>query len=149
MAEPRSLEQRKHDTLARLNADVDCWVATADPDGTAYLVPLSFSFDGSTLLLATPATNPTGRNLTRTGRVRLGIGPNRDVVMIDGTVTTFGPAEIPRAELDLFAERTGFDPSTLKGDWRYFRVRPLAVQAWREANEIAGRDLIADCEWLA
>jgi hypothetical protein len=148
MAEPRSLEQRKQDTLARLNADVDCWVATADPDGTAYLVPLSFSFDGSTLLLATPAGNPTGRNLVRTGRVRVGIGPTRDVVIIDGTVATLSPAEVPRAELDMFAERTGFDPRSLKGDWRYFRVQPVAVQAWREANEIPGRELMADGKWL-
>jgi hypothetical protein len=149
MPEPRSLDQRKADTLARLAADADCWVATAGPDGTAYLVPLSFSFDGSTLLLATLAGNPTGQNLRRAGRVRLGIGPTRDVVMIDGTVQTFDPADIPRPELDLFAERTGFDPSSLDGDWRYFRVAPVAVQAWREANEIRGRDLMVGGVWLA
>jgi hypothetical protein len=148
MAEPRSLGQRKTDTLARLTADADCWVATADEDGTAYLVPLSFSWDGSTLLLATLSTNPTGRNLQRTGRVRLGVGPTRDVIMVDGTVETFTPADVDKAELDLFAERTGFDPSTLKGGWRYFRVTPVAVQAWRESNEIPGRDLMADGEWL-
>lgn len=38
-APPRPLEQRKKDTLHRLDHDVDAWVATADPVGTPYLVP--------------------------------------------------------------------------------------------------------------
>ena len=148
MAPPRSLEQRKQDTLDRIAADVDCWVATADESGAAYLVPLSYGWDGSTVLLATLGTNPTGRNLQAAGRVRLGIGGTRDVVMIDGTVETLSPADVPAAEADTFAERTGFDPRTLKkGHWLYFRVTPEAVQAWREANEIAGRDVMVDGLW--
>lgn len=148
MAAPRPLGERIQDTLARLGADNDCWVATADAEGGAYLVPLSFSFDGSTLLLATLLTNPTGRNLAASGRVRLGIGATRDVVMVEGTVETLLPADVPEAELERFAEHTGFDPRTLKGGWRYFRVTPVAVQAWREANEIPGRELMADGKWL-
>ena len=39
----RPPQQRKQDTLDRLERDVDAWVATADPGtGTPYLVPLSF-----------------------------------------------------------------------------------------------------------
>ena len=144
---PRTAEQRKQDTLDRLAADVDCWVATAE-NGTAYLVPLSYSWDGSTLLLATPLSNPTGRNLQASGRVRLSVGPTRDVVMVDGRVETLSPAEVPAAQADLFAERTGFDPRALKGRWGYFVVTPDAVQAWREANELAGRDVMVDGEWL-
>ncbi len=93
----RPAEQRKKDTLHRLEHDEDVWVATADADGgVPFLVPLSFLWDGSTLLLATPATSPTGRNLRTTGRTRLGIGPTRDVVMIEGTVETITPASCPR-----------------------------------------------------
>ena len=37
----RPPQQRKQDTLDRLERDVDAWVATADPGtGTPYLVPL-------------------------------------------------------------------------------------------------------------
>ncbi|MFG1939281.1 pyridoxamine 5'-phosphate oxidase family protein [Micromonospora tulbaghiae] len=82
---PRTRARRRHDTTHRLDHDVDCWVATADPDGTPYLVPLSFDWDGHTLLVATPAGSPTGRNLA-TGRARVGLGPTRDVTMIDGDV---------------------------------------------------------------
>ena len=83
----RTPQQRRADTLRRLENDVDTWVATADPgSGAPYLVPLSFLWDGATVLIATPATSPTSRNLRATGKVRLGIGPTRDLVLIEGTV---------------------------------------------------------------
>ena len=60
----RTSKQRKQDVLDRLEHDVDAWVATADKvTGTPYLVPLSFLWDGTTPLLATPSSSPTGRNL--------------------------------------------------------------------------------------
>ncbi|GCB43600.1 pyridoxamine 5'-phosphate oxidase family protein [Streptomyces sp. NL15-2K] len=145
----RPAKQRKQDTLHRLEHDEDTWVATADGDGGApYLVPLSFLWDGSSLLLATPATSPTGRNLRTTGMARLGIGPTRDVVIVEGTVDTLTPAELPEEEADLFAARTGFDPRQLSTPYLYFRVRPRRIQAWREANELDGRELMRDGEWL-
>ncbi len=49
----RPAKQRKLDTLNRLEHDEDVWVATASPEGGApYLVPLSFLWDGATLLLS-------------------------------------------------------------------------------------------------
>ncbi|MFJ7073937.1 pyridoxamine 5'-phosphate oxidase family protein [Streptomyces sp. NPDC098781] len=145
----RPAEQRKQDTLHRLEHDEDVWVATAGAEGgVPYLVPLSFLWDGSTLLLATPAASPTGRNLKATGRTRLGIGPTRDVVMIEGTVETITRAELSDADGDRFAARTGFDPRRLSTPYLYFRVRPTRVQAWREADELDGRELMRDGEWL-
>jgi hypothetical protein len=73
---PRTQQQRKQDAPNRLEHDVDAWVATADAEtGTPYLVPLSFLWDSTTLLIATPSASPTSRNLQATGRIRLGIGP--------------------------------------------------------------------------
>src|SRR5215216_3301759 len=114
MAPPvRPPQQRRQDTLDRLERDVDAWVATADPgSGTPYLVPLSFLWDGAGLLIATPASSPTSRNLRATGKVRLGIGPTRDLVLIEGTVhEVTAPTEIPGAVGDAFAVKTGFDPA--------------------------------------
>ncbi|MER6676620.1 pyridoxamine 5'-phosphate oxidase family protein [Streptomyces sp. NPDC000983] len=145
----RSPKQRKLDTLHRLEHDEDLWVATAGPDGAApHLVPLSFLWDGETLLLSTPATSPTGRNLKATGSVRLGLGPTRDVVMIEGTVETLTVDRLREGEGDRFAGRTGFDPRELGGRYLYFRVRPRRIQAWREANELDGRTLLRDGVWL-
>ena len=62
--------------------DADGWVATPDQgSGTPYLVPLSFLWDGTTLLVATPASSPTGRNLQANGKVRLGNGMTRSVTL--------------------------------------------------------------------
>jgi pyridoxamine 5'-phosphate oxidase-like protein len=148
---PRTRQQRKRDAVNRLERDTDAWVATADAgSGTPYLVPLSFLWDGGTLLVATPSSSPTSRNLQATGKVRLGIGPTRDLVLIEATVQgSVAASEIPDVVGDAFAAKTGFDPRQLTGAYRYFRLRPQRVQAWREANELEGRDLMRGGAWLA
>jgi nitroimidazol reductase NimA-like FMN-containing flavoprotein (pyridoxamine 5'-phosphate oxidase superfamily) len=143
MAEPRTRDQRRQDTLRRLEQDVDAWVATAAGD-VPCLVPLSFHWDGTALYLSTLATNPTARNLAANGRIRLTLGETRDVVLIEGVATPVTPSEEVAAT---FAKRTGFDPRTLR-NYPFFRVEPRQVQAWREVNEIAGRDLMRDGEWI-
>ncbi|MFJ9817601.1 pyridoxamine 5'-phosphate oxidase family protein [Streptomyces sp. NPDC101151] len=146
----RTAEQRKKDTLHRLEHDEDAWVATAGEDGGApYLVPLSFVWDGATLLLATPAASPTGRNLLATGTARLGIGPTRDVVIVEGAVRAVTPEDLPEEDAEIFAGKTGFDPRRLASPYLYFTVIPHRIQAWREANELQGRDLMRDGVWLA
>ena len=68
-APARAPEQRKQDSLRRLEHDVDAWVATAD-GGTPHMIPLSFLWDSGTLVISTPASSPTSRNLIATGKVR-------------------------------------------------------------------------------
>lgn len=148
-APARPAKQRRIATLHRLEHDVDAWVATAAEDGAApYLVPLSFVWDGATLLLATPATSPTGRNLLATGFARIAVGPTRDVVMIEGTAVAVPPAELPEEDAEIFAGKTGFDPRRLSAPYLYFRVLPRRIQAWREADELQGRELMREGQWL-
>jgi hypothetical protein len=147
-AASRSRAQRRHDTEHRLNHDVDVWVASASADGSPYLVPLSFDWDGESLLVATPADSPTGRNLDATRAVRLALGPTRDVSMIDGDVEVFEIDALPQGQGDRFAARTGFDPRTLATPYRWFRITPCRVQAWTEANELTGRELMRAGCWL-
>ncbi|MEV4488870.1 pyridoxamine 5'-phosphate oxidase family protein [Micromonospora coxensis] len=148
-ASPRTRDQRRDDALHRLAHDVDVWVATADPaTGTPYLVPLSFLWDGHTVLVSTPAASPTGRNLRATGRTRLGIGLTRDVVLVEGTVQeVLAASEVPDEVGDAFAAKTGFDPRRLDTAYLYFRIRPDRLQAWREVDEMTGRDLMRDGRW--
>jgi nitroimidazol reductase NimA-like FMN-containing flavoprotein (pyridoxamine 5'-phosphate oxidase superfamily) len=144
---PRSPAQRRRDTEHRLAHDVDVWVATASADGVPYLVPLSFDWDGEALLLATPAGSPTGRNLASGRGVRLSLGHTRDVSMIEGEADVLEMAALPRERGDRFAARTGFDPRTLTTPYRWFRVTPRRIQAWREADELTGRELMHDGRW--
>lgn len=148
-ADPRSPIWRRRDTERRLaDDDVDVWVASASPGGSPYLVPLSFDWDGDTLLMATPADSPTARNLAATAQVRLALGPTRDVTMIDGDVEFLDIGELPPERGDRFAARTGFDPRTQDTPYRWLRVIPQRIQAWREADELPGRELMRAGRWL-
>lgn len=147
--EPRSSTRRRQDTEHRLTHDVDVWVASASADGGApHLVPLSFDWDGEAVLMATPADSPTGRNLAATRGVRLGLGPTRDVTMIEGRVEVLALDALPRERVERFVARTGFDPRAGEAAYAWFRVTPRRVQAWREANEIPGRELMRAGRWL-
>jgi hypothetical protein len=146
--DPRSRSQRRRDTEQRLAHDIDIWVASASTGGVPHLVPLSFDWDGGALLLATATESPTGRNLSATRIVRLGLGLTRDVTMIEGEVEVLGIDAVPQEVGDRFAERTGFDPRTLSSPYGWFRVSPRRIQAWREEDELAGRDLMRDGRWL-
>ncbi|MFE0699305.1 pyridoxamine 5'-phosphate oxidase family protein [Streptomyces sp. NPDC058872] len=150
-APPRGLAQRLEDTRARLEEDVDLWIASAGPSETsgAHLVPLSFLWDGTALLISTPRASITGRNLLADGRVRAALGPTRDVVLVDGTAEPVDLADLPPGTGEAFKDKTGFDPRELKDSYQYFLIRPHRVQAWREANELQGRTLMRNGAWLA
>jgi hypothetical protein len=98
--------------------------------------------------VSTPAASPTARNLTATGQVRLALGHTRDVVLIEGTVTTHTAAELGDATCAAFAAKTEFDPRSLRTEYGWFRVLPQRIQAWREVDELVGRELMRDGEWL-
>ena len=147
-AGPRSGAQRRHDTEHRLTNDIDLWVASASADDKPYLVPLSFDWDGEALLVATPTDSPTGRNLAATRAVRVGLGHTRDVSMIEGEVEVLEMDALAQERSDRFVARTGFDPRALATPYRWFRISPRRIQAWREANELPGRELMRDGRWL-
>jgi len=147
-AGPRTGGQRRQDTEQRLAHDVDVWVASCSEDRAPYLIPLSFDWDGDTLLLATPTDSPTGRNLAATRSVRLALGQTRDVVMIDGAVEFLAIAALPADRGDKFAARSGFDPRSLTTSYRWFCISPTRIHAWREVDELAGRELMRDGRWL-
>ena len=123
-------------------------MASASADGAPYLVPLSFEWDGEALLLSTPTDSPTGRNLADNRTVRLGLGHTRDVSMIEGEVEVLEIDALPQERGERFATRTGFDPRAEATPYRWFRISPRRIQAWREANELEGRELMRDGRWL-
>lgn len=121
------------------------WVASASLDGTSYLVPLSFDWDGAALLLATPAESVTGKHLAATGAARLGLGDTRDVSMIDGRVKTLEMDELPQERADRFATRTGFDRG-LSTRYRWFLISPQRIQA--RGERASWRELMHEARWL-
>jgi hypothetical protein len=152
--QPRSRAQRKADTLAKLTAPAaDVWVATAavDADGQAssYLVPLSLAWIDERVVLATEADSVTARNITRQGRARLGLGPTRDVVMIDAELEqAYGLDDVPAGLARGYAAQADWDPRESGGGIRFLVLRPRRIQAWREVNELPGRTLMRDGAWM-
>jgi hypothetical protein len=146
-APPRPRSQRRTDALAKLATQVDLWVASADETGRAYLVPLSYYWDGSALTIATPSASRTARNLVRAGWARVALGPTRDVLIIEGPVEAIPIGADTRLE-EAHAKAAGFDPRTLAEEYLYLRITPQEMQAWREANELEGRRIMRRGEWL-
>lgn len=142
------MQQRKSDTLAHLTNDEDAWVASADSEGNAYLLPLSFVWDGTTITIATPEASRMGRNLRAARGIRLGFGPTRDVVLVDGTVEPFTLETVPEGLADAFAAKL-WDPRKDDERQAFFRITPHRIQAWREVNELPGRVLMRGGRWLA
>ncbi|CAN7273726.1 pyridoxamine 5'-phosphate oxidase family protein [Knoellia sp. LjRoot47] len=150
METPRSLTVRLADTRARLENDVDAWVATAPTgEGPPGLVPLSFDWDGAELLLATGRDTPAGRNMRDRGFVRLALGELRDVVMVEGPVVEVALDSLPAVRWESYAVRAGWDPRESGPAYAGYVVTPRLVQAWREYPELADRTLMRDGTWLA
>ena len=153
--DPRPTEQRRADTLAHLSADeADIWVATASvsPDGAGepYLVPLSVGWIDDRMVIAIETRSRTAKNLAATRRARLGIGPTRDVSMIDAEVEQIVDAAEVDADLaDRYADQTKWEPRKVSAPMVYIVLRPTRVQAWREANELTDRTVMRDGRWLA
>jgi hypothetical protein len=148
--QPRDPRTRKADTLAKLREPAaDVWVASA-ADGAAHLVPLSLAWLADRAVLALDETSVTARNVAAAGGARLGLGPTRDVVMIDAVVERTVPvAEAPPELAGGYAAQADWDPRVDAGEgYVYVVLRPVRIQAWREANELAGRTLMRDGAWL-
>ena len=149
---PRDAATRKQHVLHLLATEMDAWVATADEHGEVCQIPLSFLWHEGRLVLSTPAGSVTGRNLARSGRIRIALGATRDVVLIEGAVETVAAADLPGDLGDAFAARHSWDPredaAGKAGAYAFYLVTPRTVQSWREANELKGRTLMRDGAWL-
>jgi hypothetical protein len=148
MAEARDRETRKADTLAMLATQaIDVWVATASAAGAPYLVPVSLAWVDERVVIAVEGSSVTARNLTAAGEARLAVGPTRDVVMIDAVLEKAVDVVADDALGAAYVAQADWDPRRGTG-YVFLVLRPVRVQAWREANELAGRTLMRDGTWL-
>ena len=148
MAAPRSTTERRAAAEEKLRAThADAWVATGS-DQAAHLVPLSYAWDGTQVILATEEGSVTVRNLRAGAHARLALGGTRDVVMIDATLETIASGDAAAEVAERYAGQADWDPRLATGAFVYLLLRPRRVQVWREANEIAGRTVMRDGSWI-
>ncbi|MFG2866889.1 pyridoxamine 5'-phosphate oxidase [Streptomyces sp. NPDC048338] len=132
---------------ANTGTGTDAGAGTDAGTGTGTGTETGAASDRGTVLLCTRRTNPTARNLTPGGRVRLSLGHTRDVVLVDGTAEMVEGHRLPTASADAFAAKLAWDPRD-RPAWVYLRVTPRTMKAWREENELAERELMRDGVWL-
>jgi hypothetical protein len=150
----RATAQRIADARAKLEAPhSDLWVASANADGAPYLVPLSFAWDGTAVIIAIKASSPTARNIVAGGTARLGFGTTRDVVIVDAElISRAGAADDGDDTVATrYAAQADWDPRQLgdRAEYVYLVLRPVRIQVWRESNEIVGRTVMRDGVWVA
>lgn len=146
----RSPDQRKSDALAKLTTKGEnIWVASASPIGAVHLVPVSHTWNGSNVVVATEPESRTVTNVSTNGRVRLALGETRDVVMIDAVLVESVPVAQSTADLaDAYATQAGWDPRTDGGDYVYLVFRPDRILVWQEGEDLTGRTIMRNGTWL-
>jgi general stress protein 26 len=146
----RSPEQRKSDALAKLTAnDTNVWIASASTAGVVHLVPVSHTWNGSQVVLATEPKSRTVANVTANRRVRLALGETRDVVMIDADLLESVPkTEAPPNLADAYSAQAGWDPRTDSGDYVYLVLAPERIEVWQEGEDLAGRTVMRNGSWV-
>ena len=148
VADARDRETRKKDTLTMLATEaIDVWVATAAAAGAPYLVPLSLAWVDERVVIAVEGSSVTARNLTTSGEARLAVGPTRDVVLIDAVLDKAVDVAADDALGAAYVAQADWDPRGDNG-YVFLVLRPVRIQAWREANEMTGRTLMRDGTWL-
>lgn len=112
------------------------------------MVPLSYAWNGTHVILATEATALSTRNMRSSGRSRIALGSTRDVVMIDASLDlVIGVRDAMDSVAQDYADQADWDPRQGEGDFAYLLLRPRRIQVWREANEIDGRTVMRDGVW--
>jgi hypothetical protein len=150
MAKLRTTEERRSDVIAALGRNADLWLATASPSGQPHLIAVSAWWDGSQVVVATTGSSRSARNLEATGEGRLALGSPDDVVVID--VRSAPGIAVEEADPSLatgFVSAVGWNPAEVGRAWKFFRLEPVRIQAYRGYDELAGRDVMVDSKWLA
>jgi hypothetical protein len=146
----RSSNERKADAVAKLEAvGANVWIASSSPIGAVHLVPVTHTWNGTQVVLATEPTSRTVANVFANPRVRLALGETRDVVMIDAVLVEAVPgSEASVALADAYATQAGWDPRTDVGQYVYLLFGPERIQVWREVEELVGRTVMQHGSWV-
>lgn len=143
----RPTGERIVEARRRLASESDVWVATSSATGVPHLVPLSLTWDGTSIVCVTPTGTPTARNITATGRARASLESSSDVVILETAASARDLGEASDDAVERFAAAAGWDPRTGDGPWSVLTLTPETIFSWRGEAEFEGRRLMRDGVW--
>lgn len=144
----RDTATRKKDALATLEKQGHYWLGTAEVGGRPHVIGVSAWWDGAQLIVTTPGSSRTARNMEMNPAVTLAGGTPGDAVVIQAAVIESRPVEDATDIAEDFKAAMGWAPGPDSG-WTFFRLRPTRIQAYRGYDEIEGRDVMVRSRWLA
>jgi hypothetical protein len=144
----RSVEERKHDVIAVLEAQGHMWLTTAH-QGRPHAIGVSAWWDGTDLVVTTIGTSRTAVNLREARTATLLAGAPDDAVVIVADLVESMPAAGAEQVALGFSNAMGWDPREVGEGWDFFRLRPSRIQAFRGYEEIEGREVMQRGRWLA
>jgi hypothetical protein len=146
----RTPEKRKADALLKLEAvESKVWVGSASRTSDVHLVPVTHTWNGSQVVLATGPRSRTVSNMTANPKARLALGETRDVVMIDAIlIEAVSASDAPVALAEGYAAQAGWDPRTDSANYVYLVLGPKRIQVWSEGEDLADRTIMRDGEWV-
>ena len=144
----RSVEERKRDVIAVLEAQSHMWLTTAH-EGRPHAIGVSAWWDGVDLVLTTIGTSRTAVNLREARTATLVAGAPDDAVVIVADLIESMPAAGAEQLARGFSRAVGWDPREVGEGWDFFRLRPSRIQAFRGYEEIEGREVMQRGRWLA
>ena len=112
------------------------------------MVPLSLSWDGSSIVLATEARSATAKIIAATGRDRLAVGSTRDVLFIHASEIAVPCDEADESTCTTFVSRTGWNPIKEDRRWIFIVATPIEILVWQNVAEITGRTAMRAGELL-
>ena len=144
----RSVEERKRDVIAVLEAQSHMWLTTAH-EGRPHAIGVSAWWDGVDLVVTTIGTSRTAVNLREARTATLVAGAPDDAVVIVADLIESMPAAGAEQVATGFSGAMGWDPREVGEGWDFFRLRPSRIQAFRGYEEIEGREVMQRGRWLA
>ncbi len=135
---------------AMLRTEPVIWLSSVRPDGAPHLVPIWFSWDGETILIASKPHARKVANLRQTPAVMLALGEPEDdfdVGMIEGVAELPpGPAAdvLPATHLAKYRDRMaaiGLGPAEFLATYsQAIRIRPIRFLPWHGRTAPRGAD---------
>ena len=144
----RSVDERKRDVIAVLEAQSHMWLTTAH-EGRPHAIGVSAWWDGADLVVTTIGTSRTAVNLREARTATLVAGAPDDAVVIVADLIESMPAAGAEQVARGFSNAMGWDPREVGEGWDFFRLRPSRIQAFRGYEEIEGREVMRRGRWLA